>query len=316
VFGTLDYMPPEQVKGLIDHIDHRSDIYSLGMTLYEMLAGRLPFERNENYYDLAKIIVEHEFFPPQQFNAAVPVELGSLVMQALAKNPADRFQSTAAMLAAIEKFEMAPAKTVTIIASIETAPLPPPPVAAGETAALSQIPASRFFIPSPEIPSPAPIIVEKPPRRNNRQRLLVALVPLSLVVITVVLVIGFDKLRNPLSSKEMPQPVDPQSSIDSTMAPALTHSALIKELAGITAAPALQTKLREYEQAMLIGVGSKEDFTPLEGCYVFVMDEQTVLGVFQYKDKVYYSVNSNENYAMLAERYAGKIARWVKDYSK
>jgi serine/threonine protein kinase len=102
--GTLYYMPPEQVQSLAN-VDQRSDVYSLGMTFYEMLAGRLPFEKHENVYTLLKIIIKGKFPPPEHYNPAVPKELSAIVMKAIAKSPAKRHQSAEEMLAAIARLE-------------------------------------------------------------------------------------------------------------------------------------------------------------------------------------------------------------------
>ncbi len=102
--GTLCYMPPEQLKCLA-HVDQRCDIYSAGMTFYEMLTGRLPLEKQENLYALSKAIVESKFSSPDHFNAAIPKELSAVVMKTIAKAPEKRYQSAEEMLAAIVQCE-------------------------------------------------------------------------------------------------------------------------------------------------------------------------------------------------------------------
>jgi serine/threonine protein kinase len=102
--GTLPYMSPEQVKGLLN-VDHRSDIYSLGMTLYEMLAGRTPFDSDSTSYHIQKEIVERKFPPPSKFYPGVPKPLARIVMQAIEKKPEKRFQSVEAFIHAIKDFE-------------------------------------------------------------------------------------------------------------------------------------------------------------------------------------------------------------------
>lgn len=90
VIGTLEYMPPEQVKG--QETDARSDIYSLGMMLYEVLTGRAPFE-SENEFELMKLQTEAMPAPPRALNASIPAEVESAIMRAIQKSPDARFQT-------------------------------------------------------------------------------------------------------------------------------------------------------------------------------------------------------------------------------
>ncbi len=88
--GTAKYMSPEQVRG--EEVDTRSDIYSLGVVLYMLLSGRAPFD-GKSVYDLMKSQVEQTPPPLQKVVAGVPAQLEAAVRRALAKHPADRFQS-------------------------------------------------------------------------------------------------------------------------------------------------------------------------------------------------------------------------------
>ena len=90
VIGTIEYMSPEQVKGL--ETDARSDIYSLGMLLYEMLTGRIPFDI-QNEFELMKAQIEQWPTPPRQINPAIPEVVEAAIGRAIAKDPAQRFQS-------------------------------------------------------------------------------------------------------------------------------------------------------------------------------------------------------------------------------
>lgn len=90
VIGTLEYMSPEQVRGL--ETDARSDVYGLGIMLYEMLTGKLPFE-SENDFELMKMQTEQMPQLPRTLNPSIPVEVEDAIIKAVAKNPDDRFQS-------------------------------------------------------------------------------------------------------------------------------------------------------------------------------------------------------------------------------
>src|SRR5690606_5124370 len=101
IAGTLHYMSPEQVKGE-RNLDGRSDLYSLGMTIYEALTGRLPFERGGSEFSTMRTIVEEAFPPPDRFAKKLPPGLSDAVMKALAKDPDARYPNAAAMRAAFE----------------------------------------------------------------------------------------------------------------------------------------------------------------------------------------------------------------------
>jgi len=103
VHGTLNYMSPEQVQGGSD-LDPRSDLYSLGMTIYEMLAGDLPFDDDDSEFTKMRMIVEEELPRPDELRPQVPDGLSALVMKALEKRPDDRFQSAEVMRESFEAF--------------------------------------------------------------------------------------------------------------------------------------------------------------------------------------------------------------------
>lgn len=90
LLGTLRYMSPEQASGQRIAIDHRTDIYSLGATLYELLTLRPPFEGN-NRQTLLHQILNDEPQPPRVHQKSIPVELETIVLKALAKAPAERY---------------------------------------------------------------------------------------------------------------------------------------------------------------------------------------------------------------------------------
>jgi len=92
IVGTIEYMSPEQVRG--QETDARSDIYSLGILLYEMLTGRVPFA-SDSEYDLMKMQIEDAPAPPRVFAAHIPQAIEQAIMRSLAKKPDARFQSAA-----------------------------------------------------------------------------------------------------------------------------------------------------------------------------------------------------------------------------
>ena len=95
VMGTPSYMSPEQVKGRA--VDGRSDIFSLGVMLYEMVTGEKPFP-GQNITTVIYKIVNEEPVPPKQVNPSVHAGISAVVMRALAKDPDTRYQSCREML--------------------------------------------------------------------------------------------------------------------------------------------------------------------------------------------------------------------------
>jgi beta-lactam-binding protein with PASTA domain/predicted Ser/Thr protein kinase len=99
IMGTAQYLSPEQAQGL--PVDARSDLYSIGVVLYELLTGRPPFDA-ESPVTIALKQVSEEPVPPRELNPAVPPALEAVTLRALRKDPAERFQDADGMIAALE----------------------------------------------------------------------------------------------------------------------------------------------------------------------------------------------------------------------
>lgn len=108
VLGTLHYMSPEQVRG--ERVDARSDIYATGAMLYEILTGRTPFTGTD--YEIMAAQVNQEPKPPALHNPALPSGICNTILKAMAKNPADRYQSAAAFLADLNQLSFEEAQTI------------------------------------------------------------------------------------------------------------------------------------------------------------------------------------------------------------
>src|SRR5882757_8330671 len=120
--GSLNYMPPEQVKG--EPVDARSDIYSLGVSLYEMVTGMLPFEANSNY-SLMAAHVEQIPKAPIVHKPGLPESLNQIILMALAKDPAKRFQSADAFRGALNTVDLAALKPAPAGTTMPSAWTPP-----------------------------------------------------------------------------------------------------------------------------------------------------------------------------------------------
>ena len=94
--GTPAYMAPEQVRGQLDEIDGRTDIYALGATFYEMLTAQPPFEA-PTFLELAKKICDEDPISPRKRSRDVPVDVETICLKALEKRKEDRYQNAAEM---------------------------------------------------------------------------------------------------------------------------------------------------------------------------------------------------------------------------
>jgi eukaryotic-like serine/threonine-protein kinase len=97
--GSLNYMPPEQVRG--ESADARSDIYSYGVSLYELLTGQLPF-KGDSHYSLMTAHLKEMPAAPITLRSDLPAALNEIIMMAMAKDPGERFQSAEAFRAALK----------------------------------------------------------------------------------------------------------------------------------------------------------------------------------------------------------------------
>jgi serine/threonine protein kinase len=111
VLGTPVYMPPEQATGHVQSVDPRSDLYSLGAILYEMLALQPPIDKEGGYLAILMRVAQGEIVPPEQRNpqraraGKVPRELSAIAMKALAKEPSNRYANVEALRRDIERYQ-------------------------------------------------------------------------------------------------------------------------------------------------------------------------------------------------------------------
>ncbi|MGA2120306.1 MAG: serine/threonine-protein kinase [Bryobacteraceae bacterium] len=219
--GTCRYMSPEQV--LTTDADARSDIYSLGITLYEMLTANAPFHRESEF----QVMSDHVHTPPpppSKFYPHIPKGVENAVLKALAKNPDERFQTVEEFGAALERphdFGVAGAGVLAV---------PPPPSAARPTASRTVVAAATVPppLPPPYRPPPqaqAPLYQAPPPARNPPAGLAVLFNtwPGRMVLGAlgaVVLLMGGWLLFSPQPPRPLPGPIAAQVSPSQIVNPA------------------------------------------------------------------------------------------------
>ncbi len=155
IMGTAQYISPEQAQGRI--IQQTSDIYSLGIVLYEMLTGKVPFS-GENPIAIAFKQVHEKPIPPRKIRPSIPDSLERITLRALAKNPNDRYQTGEQMRADLLRFSRGE----------DVSPLPPQLSSAGETIVIT-------------------------PKRKKRKRRKIPLTPwvILIVLIPVIVILAY-----------------------------------------------------------------------------------------------------------------------------
>ena len=153
--GSVYYMSPEQVRG--DTVDGRSDLYSFGVTLYEMLTGRKPFVADTSYTVLNAQLNQAPT-PPLEVNSSVPRALNDIVLRALAKRPEDRFQTAEEFRSALRSSADPMTAAIPNVAPMPQ-PLPLPPQFSTQPPAYPTQP--QYTAPQP--PPFTPVSMPTPP---------------------------------------------------------------------------------------------------------------------------------------------------------
>ena len=188
--GSLYYMSPEQIKGA--ELDARSDLYSLGVSLYEMVTGARPF-RGESDFSIMSAHLEQQAVPPIEVDPKLPAALNEIIMMAIAKDPAQRFKSASAFQKALKSVsgsQAAPAVAAPLV--VQAAPPAFTPPAPAQQAAAPP-PAPPPYVPpgaqqAPPWPAQSPM---PPPARSSHRGLYMAL---GAVLAIAVLILGATQL--------------------------------------------------------------------------------------------------------------------------
>lgn len=241
--GSMNYMSPEQICG--DHCDERSDLYSLGISLYELVTAARPFQ-GDTSYSLMEAQIKQAPRPPIELQPDMPPGLNQIILTSIEKDPAARFQSADAFRNAVKSVlrELQESKTVIQGSRDETSgsrtPLPqartgpitrPKPAAASAAPLATRIgavpmapapvtgsrtpvpvapappPAATVFAPPPVAAAPASVIASSAAQKSGNRGLYIAIGAVAVLVVLMVAAIYVPKSRKAAAAPENTPPV-------------------------------------------------------------------------------------------------------------
>jgi serine/threonine-protein kinase len=203
--GSLDYMSPEQVKS--EPTDARSDLYSVGVSLYEMITGHRMFSATSSY-SVMEAHVKEIPRPPIEVVPTLPKALSDMIMMAVAKDPGQRFQTADAMRNALSQVGGATAAVVIPTAAAPHRMMTPPPQPMRERTVLTPPPAPPTFSPPP--PQPRYVAPDSRPTKSGGRH--VGWIVVAAIVVLVALFGGTQVLRSHKQSPAMESAATPSAN--------------------------------------------------------------------------------------------------------
>jgi len=189
IVGSLHYMSPEQVMG--SSLDSRSDLYSVGVCLYEIATGVRPFQADSEY-TLMELKIRREPPPPIQVDPSLPNALNEIILKALEKDPARRFQTA-------EEFWAALARLISAERAVRST--------AGLKTQNDLFQASSIFAPA-QVPSPlttpSPPIAVTPPPEPIKRRVGLYIAVGAVLAVMLAGFLGYELLKPPSSQRQKP----------------------------------------------------------------------------------------------------------------
>src|SRR6266511_3466726 len=251
VIGTAQYISPEQVEGR--EVDARSDLYSLGCMLYEMLTGRVPFS-GESPIAIAYRHVREDPVPPRRIDPRVPPAFEAITLRAMAKNPDHRYQTAAEMEADLER-------------ALGGRPIAAAAVGGLGAAATQAMPRALTHQPTTHLDEPGPGgYPATPEKRSRRAVLLLSFVAVLLAVATFAVVARNASPNTPQSAlTTLPTTLSPPTlPTTTTVAPDTTRQTTTTAQTTTTVAPTTTqqpttTTLGEGQAVVPNVLGRRED---------------------------------------------------------